>query len=527
MLSWSDAPKYVRGNEVMFKNLDCWRYAIVIWIGCGFFAVCPSLPKIDDGSHAAEQRGIPESQPLKIALQDAILMAFEHNSLLNVERLTPDIRRTYEEEERSVFDPVFGGIADLNKSRVQEPQRGSSPVSEITTEEANLKVGVSQFFPTGTDVGVEISSTRTDSDWTHERYKTRFGLGVSQALLEGAGRDENLADLRSAQLGTRISQYELRGFSEALLAEVEAAYWEYALALRQIETVQKSLRIAEQQKLETEEMISVGKLAETELVATQAEIALRRQELINVRSTAEKRKLSLLRLVSPAGATLWEREIVMMNQPSLPDLTLGDVESYVSTALKMRADLNQARLGLEREDLEIIKTKNGLLPRMDFFIRLGKTGYADSFGSSVSDMAGDSYDFQVGANFIRQLGNRGPIAQNQRALLNREQIQRAVENLSQLIEMDVRTAYIEVGRTEQQIFASAETRRLEEEKLRVEKERFRVGRSTNFLVAQAQRDLLVSQLAENRAVVNYLNALVDLYRLEGSLLERNGIFMQN
>jgi outer membrane protein TolC len=50
-----------------------------------------------------------------------------------------------------------------------------------------------------------------------------------------------------------------------------------------------------------------------------------------------------------------------------------------------------------------------------------------------------------------------------------------------------------------------------------------VGKSTSLLVAQAQRDLVASQIAETQAVANYLKALVALYRLEGSLLQRRGI----
>jgi len=452
-------------------------------------------------------------------VEEAILMAFENNSLLKVERLNPAIRRTYEDQEQSIFDPVLDGSIDLARERSREQQRTSSSVSDITTEEAGLGVGISRFFPTGTDVGAELSFDQTDS----AQYESRFGLSATQALLRGAGREVNLANLRRAQLETRISNYELRGFSETLLAQVEEAYWDYALARRQIETVQESLRLAEQQKMETAEMISVGTMAETELVATQAEIAFRRQDLINANSTIEKRRLALLRLLNPPGENIWQREIILLHQPSLPEVTLDDVETHVSVALRMRPDLNQARLGLEREDLEIIKTKNGLLPRMDFFINLGKTGYADSFKGSMSDVTGDSYDFQFGINFDHPLGNRGSKAQNERALLNRDQAEKAVGNLSQLIEMDVRIAYIEVNRAEQQISATAETRKLQEEKLRVETERFRVGRSTNFLIAQAQRDLVISQIAENRAVANYLKALIDLYRLEGSLLERRGI----
>ncbi|MBW1820364.1 MAG: hypothetical protein JRI92_01160 [Deltaproteobacteria bacterium] len=59
--------------------------------------------------------------------------------------------------------------------------------------------------------------------------------------------------------------------------------------------------------------------------------------------------------------------------------------------------------------------------------------------------------------------------------------------------------------------------------MRIETEKFRVGLSVNFIVAQAQRDLLVSRINEVQAVVNYLKALINFYRQEGSLLERRGI----
>jgi outer membrane protein TolC len=91
------------------------------------------------------------------------------------------------------------------------------------------------------------------------------------------------------------------------------------------------------------------------------------------------------------------------------------------------------------------------------------------------------------------------------------------------VEVDVRIAHIEVDSTQQQIEASSATRRFNEEKLRTETEKLRVGKSTSFLVAQAQRDLLVSRIAEVQALANHLKALIDMYRLDGSLLERRGI----
>ena len=92
-----------------------------------------------------------------------------------------------------------------------------------------------------------------------------------------------------------------------------------------------------------------------------------------------------------------------------------------------------------------------------------------------------------------------------------------------MIEVDVRTAHLEIARSQEQVVATAATRKLQEEKVRVETEKFRLGKSTSLLVAQAQRDLVSSQIDEVQAVVNYLKALVEIYRQEGSLLERRGI----
>jgi len=141
----------------------------------------------------------------------------------------------------------------------------------------------------------------------------------------------------------------------------------------------------------------------------------------------------------------------------------------------------------------------------------------------VSDISKDGYDLLAGVRFEYPPRNRDARARRERADVRREQAAEALENLAQLVQLDVRSAYIETNRAKEQIYATAATRQFQEESLRIETEKFRVGRSTNLLVAQAQRDLLSSQISEIRAVVTYLKALVDLHRLEGSLLERRGI----
>jgi len=252
-------------------------------------------------------------------------------------------------------------------------------------------------------------------------------------------------------------------------------------------------------------------------------VALRRENLINARGTLAKVKLSLLRLLNPSNDIDWNLEIIIEYNTTLPDVRLDEIEKHVQVALKMRPDLNQARLQIERGELDVVMTKNGLLPRLDVFITFGKTGYADTFNRASDRIFRDNYDASFGLIFDGIGRRRAEKAQYQRAVLSKQQLYRSLDNLMQLVQVDVRSAYIEVGRTYEQIAATAATQTYQEEKLRAETEKFRVGKSTSLLVGQAQRDLVISQIAHTETVVNYLKSLIDLYRLEGSLLQRRGI----
>jgi len=467
---------------------------------------------------------LAEKGPLKITVKDAIIIALENNRSLLVERINPSIRETFEDQELAVFDPtVEAEISTLRNDSKGLNQSGNYAKSSVN-DVIQGGIFLEKYFPTGTSVETEAVTKTTDSDQYSGQYSsTRLGLSVTQSLLQGYGTNVNLARLRQSRIETDITQYELRGFSESLLAQVETTYWDYALSLRQIEIVEESLKLARQQISETKEMIKVGTMAEAELAAVQAEVAAQQQGLINAKSNSASNRLRLLRLLNPPGQTLWDRDINMVHPPALPEIKLDVVETHVALAIRMRPEINQAKLGILKETLEIVRTKNGLLPRMDLFITLGKTGYADSFSGSVNDIDGDSYDMMAELNVEYPIFNRDARARHRRAILRRDHAEMALNNLKQMVELDVRNAYIEVNRTKEQISASAETKKFQEEKLRIETEKFRVGLSTNLFVAQAQRDLLASRISEVQAVVNYLKALVSFYRLEGSLLERWGI----
>ncbi len=486
------------------------------------FLTDPCTPS--EGSYEKErsspENGSGSAEPFHVTVEEAVLMALENNKGLRVDRLEPELRRTFEDQERAAFDLVIDaeGVWSEEKAPME-----AAPSQDAKTDQAEIDVGASRFFSTGTDIRIGLTGNRRRSNHFDTRYSTRAGLSLTQALLRGRGSEVNLAELRQAELSTRASQYEFRGVSETLAASTEEAYWDCVLAQRQLRIFEDSVNLALRQLDETREIVRVGRLPETELVAARAELALRRQELIDARNETALAKLRFLRLTNPPETGLRSRDLVFQDDPVVPDIKLDDVASHVELALRMRPDLNQARLAAQLEELEVVKTRNGLLPRMDLFISLGKTGYAESFGRSLDELSGEHYDAAAGLRFEFPVRNRDRKARHERAALTNLQAREALENLAQLVALDVRTAHIKLDTALQQIHATRATRTLEEEKARIETEKFRVGRSTSFLVAQAQRDLLRGRIQEIQAVVTVLKGLVDLYRLEGSLLERWGI----
>ncbi len=333
----------------------------------------------------------------------------------------------------------------------------------------------------------------------------------------------NLASLRSAELQTKITQYELRGFSENLVATIEETYWDLAFAERQILIVQNALEVAQAQLDSTNAFIQSGRTAPTERAAALAQVELEKESLINAKSTLEETRLRLLQLITPAGEPFWNRTITLQTKPFIPQGTMDPVDKHMDVALRFRPEINQTKLQIQQGDLQIVQTKNGLLPELDFFVNLNKTSFSSSFGPAFTELNGPDYSVQIGVSGSYDLANRRERALYRASLLSREQIENSLKNLIQTVNVDVRTQYIEVERTRQQIDATRATREADETSLKVEQAKFSEGRSTSLLVAQVQQQLLSAQLSEVQAVTGHLKSLVELYRLEGSLLYRRGL----
>lgn len=474
-----------------------------------------------------DQEALPAANPqgpLSLSLEEAVLYALRYNRDLTVQQLVPQITGAFEAIERSAFDVVLFGELSFNRGVTERASPDLRTTFPIRSRGAAAETGLRATLPTGTTVEGGVDYREQQSSRTPDgQHVAALNLSVTQALLRGGSRQANLVDLRQAELDTLASRYELRGFAANLVADVEQAYWDYVLAAQQLNIFESSLHLAQRQADEIEQRIDAGALPESELAAGRAEVARRRQELIDARANHDRQRLALLRLLSPPSMLGWQRPVKASSRPLPPAEALDPVDEHIALSQRLRAELNEARLRLQQGKLEVVQTRNGLLPRLDLFIVMGKTGYATSLGESFQEIGGDTYDLTAGVRFEYPLGNRRAQALQQTAVLQQAQAQASLDNLAQLIALEVQQAHLEVQRAAAQIDASRVTRELQQAVLENEQARLRAGRSTSLQTAQAQRDLLAAQIDEVGALIAHRQALTRLYRLDGSLLARRAI----
>lgn len=462
----------------------------------------------------------------------AILTALARNRSLAVQRLDPEIAALLPNIERGVFDPRLTARGSIGRdtrqlggtARFSFPQGVAPEIEEDTTAGS---ITASQFFPTGTEIYLTGGVTRTDTNFTDSEYAGRWSVGVNQALLRGRGTRVNLVALRQSENQAARSIHELRGFVINLVEQVERAYWGLVMAHEMVLIQEYSIELAREQVRLNESFVRVGRGTQSDLLSAKAELASREADLIDARSAVRQRNLQLAHLLNPDSDHVWS---LSFEPDDPPEVAMVEYDGNVSSRLAhlYRPILAQARLDIANSELEVVRTANGLLPRLDAFGSYGRTSLGPNQRDAFNRLDDDAYDnYEVGLQFEMYPLNRAERARDRRARFRLDQANAALENLTRIVEMETRQATIEVDRQWQRLAATQRTVESREEELRAEQSRFRAGRSTNLDVLRIQRDLVQARVDEVAARVGYIQALTALYAAEGTLLERRGVGTDN
>jgi outer membrane protein len=469
---------------------------------------------------------------VQLTIAEAVQRAIEHNPDLAIVRLDTEVEAARVGESRGAYAPVFS--TTLGRSRNVTPATNYLLGDKgVDVQDWFSSTGVRQRLPWGAGTwSLSWDTARTTTNSPISSFDPNLQSGIQLAFSQPLLRDRTIDAPRQQYLIAKRNRdsSELR-FRESVVqtvATVKEAYWTFKAKLANVGVQQRSLELAQELARQNTIRVDAGQIPPVDLVQAEAEVAQRRENVIQARTAAEDAEDHLRRLiVDPADASFWQVSLEPVDEPAQLG-SLPDVEAAVAKALDGRYDLARAAHDLENATTNVEFLGNQRLPDVRLetsyrgsglggteFLRTGGfpgivTGtrdrsFADALGLAFSP---DFPSWSVGVTVSYPLGRSYEEASLARAEIERRQVAQRIASLRLETAEAVRQAARQVRSSAERVDAARAGATLAEQRFADEQRRYDVGLSTTFLVTQAQRDLLQAQVNQLQTTLDYQSAVV-------------------
>ncbi len=459
------------------------------------------------------------------SLQDITMLTLKNNTSVKIRRINPYIAETSVTEEEAAFDPAVE--ASVSGGGTDSPVLGAGDtVSHSRGKSVTSSAAVTKRFTTGTRASVGATATHEEDSTSDSSVSSAIELEVTHPLLKGAGPMVNQVDIFIARNNTKISEWDFNSQVIDTIAQAQTTYWELVFALENLEVQKRSWRLSKRTLMQTEAQVEAGVLARIEITRVRADVASKEEGIISAQRSVEDQVDQLRLLIRRPDSQLSDNTgIVPLERVTYKPVKLA-LMGEISSALENRPDYVQAKLDTLNKDLELVRTRNNRLPRLDLTATLDVNGLGGNVGDSGEVLAdGDHVDWNLGATFTYPLGNRAADAAYARARLTKIQSLLRLKNIEDQIVVDVKAAVRKVEADGQRIRSTILARQLAEERLAAEEEKLNVGQAIILDLLEAQTLVAQTEAAERRAIVDYQNSLIQLEKVKGTLLQSNRIHL--
>jgi outer membrane protein TolC len=395
---------------------------------------------------------------------------------------------------------------------------------------------LSRALPTGGTVALHAATGYDTSDYHTDTIPRVNGSTTSwvqdisgsivQPLLRGRGRTLFDANEARATLARDATVLAKRLAAIQAVQSVISAYWDLVLAERSVALTEASLALARERLRVTTIGAEGGKIPRSEIPAVLQIIATREEDVLNRELAVLDRSIALRRAAGmPIGAgELGLRVATDLETQDLP-LDLGQLVERAYAASPELAELAKQDTSAT---IDIAVTENGLLPQLDAALSFGPTGTAGTFGQSWKNLV-ELKTISIGGSltFSQSLGQndvRGRAREQREA--RRKLAVNAFDLRAQIAQtMSRAVAQIELAR--RRVTLSQQAIDLANQNIKIEIDRFNLGKSTNFDVLNRQEDLRQSELRKIEALIDWHKAETVVQALTGDVLPMYGIALDD
>ncbi len=547
-------------------------------------SVAPGYRGPDVQPSAADVVGVLQHPFVGITLQDAIAMALLKNPNLAVSAANSRITRYRIIEAKGNFDvqlrlepssnfsvtpPENLYLAGPGEVGVQQPTSvpytTPTPIytqgpGNIIQHKSSFEYGVAGQTVNGMAYAAGIQQTRTYNNIIindyNPTYQASLNLAVTQPLLKNGGMNPIKRALKVSTITADSSEAQALVDASNTLAQVEDTYWNLVAAWRAVAIFEEALKAASAQEESVIRLARRGVGSPVDAVEAQTQVANFQTGVFQAMQTVSQLQIQLKSLIvaSPSDP-IWLANLV----PSSPVLELpgaGDLNAIVAEGVRNRPEMRQAADQHKVADVDRAYAKNQALPQADLQVQYMSNGFAgilapvpgfEAFACALPNggcptpppesqgkMAYAYHNlwaarypaFNIALVFNIPLEHNYATSLKHFADQEEDQASIFTENVKTRIEYDARNALQLYQSALSRLTASSQARAAAEAVEASEVRRFHRGSSTTFLVLRRQVELAQARGRELQAQTDLNKAVVELERVQGTILTNNGVNVQ-
>lgn len=289
-------------------------------------------------------------------------------------------------------EPYFYIAGGFNHQTAIETSTQFTGTPFLVQQYKNLTYGVQQGFWTGTTVSMGLSSVfGYNQNATTALFNPistgSLSLGITQNLLNGFGLAVNKRAYHKARNNLKANDLTFKNQVIATVANVVNLYFDLVTYNDDLKVSQETLRLNTQLYEDTKKRADLGALAPIDIIQSEADVKSAQQDVVQRESQLLQQEMVLKSVLTRNGldnsAIALARVIptdhvdVPAQEPIIP------IQDLVSEAIQNRPEIEQNQIALENARLDMLGTRNNLLPNLQFSANFSNSGQGGSLNPNV------------------------------------------------------------------------------------------------------------------------------------------------
>lgn len=547
-------------------------------------SVAPGYRAPEVAPSAAQIIGVTAQPFVGIGLQDAIAMALLKNPNLAVSASNVRIAHYTIVAAKGAFDLQLQLKPSSNFS-VQAPQNafeagpgdvgkytpgpGSAATPIYTTGPGNIiqhqsafQYGVGGQTENGMTYQAGIQQSRTYNNVVFNAYNPYYvatlNLALTQPLLKNAGMNATKRQLKLAFVNEDSRAVQAMIDASNTLSQVEDAYWNLVAAWRNVAIQEDALQEAIAQQRSNVRLARSGAAAPVDAIESQTQVSNFQDNVYSALQTVSQLQIQLKSLiVADPGDPIWTANLVPSTSvQQLP--AAADLAQIVSEAQQHRPEVRQAEDKRLSAEIDRVFAANQSLPQADFQVQYLSNGFAGILAPVPTFLLNECYQISglltcptpppntqgsmpyayhnmwagyfPAFNVALVVGYpvQGSLARGMRGVASEETTQATIlmRGVQERISAEARDALQSYGSALAKLSAARHSRDAAEAVYQSEVRQFHRGESTTYLVLKRQVQLEQARGLELQAQTQLNQSIVELQRVEGTILTTNGVNVQ-